>query len=344
VRNSCVCVCLFSVPHGFVLRMEIVDYGHRASWLFNSSNTTNGATNGVNNDSSSNGSSEGVTASIGKFTNGILTSLHTSMQGTNNNNNLSKGGGSNKKGGDTDNSSSGIQGSRRARRELRERHPGIMEEVGILGFTFPITIEWYFSPTGAEYCHTYFWICKDLAWTQEWRNLSLSFGIAAIFWSLIILYHSVKFRNWHEIINATALLLWLFANFIWMTGEIYDITYPDNPSLSDTRTLQSARLLEVAVVLLLIYYFILVPFDLLPITAEQLAEYDDGALKPRFSYFRNFRQYENVHMIFWLTKDLAWNLNNPTLWFLCLVPTMLLAIDFLHISYTNEVSFRKQSP
>jgi hypothetical protein len=220
---------------------------------------------------------------------------------------------------------------------LRNRESTGPGDDGILGFSFPITIEWYFSPVGAEYTHTYFWICKDLAWTQEWRLLSLGFGFSAILWSLLILYHATKFKNGHEIINAVALLLWLSANFVWMSGEVYDVSYPDLPSISDLRTSQSAFLLEIAVVLLLTYYFILVPFDLLPITPKQLAIYDDGSIEPRFSYFRNFRQYENVHMIFWLTKDLAWNLSNISLWWLCLVPTFMLATDFLYISSHTEV-------
>jgi len=32
-----------------------------------------------------------------------------------------------------------------------------------------IAIGWFFSVAGTEYCHTYFWIAKDLAWMQGWR-------------------------------------------------------------------------------------------------------------------------------------------------------------------------------
>lgn len=40
------------------------------------------------------------------------------------------------------------------------------EEFGILGFCEPFTFSWCFSVIGSEYVHTYFWIAKDLSWTQ----------------------------------------------------------------------------------------------------------------------------------------------------------------------------------
>ena len=207
----------------------------------------------------------------------------------------------------------------------------------IWGFTFPITIEWYFSPTGAEYCHTYFWIFKDLAWTQGWKQTSLLFGIAAIVWSLIILYHAVKHLNYHEVVNAITLLMWLFANFWWMTGEVHDAAYPDMPSMYDIRSSESSYILESALFILAVWYLIVIPFDLIQVGKEALEIYDDGELQPRFSYFRNYRQYENVHMMFWAAKDLAWNTDNLSLWMLSLIPTFFLAMDYFIISYHCEV-------
>lgn len=86
----------------------------------------------------------------------------------------------------------------------------------------------------------------------------------------------------------------------WMTGEAHDYAYPDSPELSDIHTAQCARILETALLWLAVYYLVILPFDLMPVKPEAVAEYDDGSLKPRFSYFKNFRQYENSHMLFWL--------------------------------------------
>jgi hypothetical protein len=89
----------------------------------------------------------------------------------------------------------------------------IAEEYSVLGFSTPLSIEWFFSVVGTEYCHIYFWLLKDLAWMQSWLYLSISFGTMALLWSLLILYHSLRTLNWHEVWNFIALFLWLFANF-----------------------------------------------------------------------------------------------------------------------------------
>jgi hypothetical protein len=164
------------------------------------------------------------------------------------------------------------------------------EEFGILGFSEPFTFSWCFSVIGSEYVHTYFWVAKDLSWTQGWRFFALFYGSLAIFWWLVIAYHALRTCNRDEIYNCVALFLWLFANFWWMTGEAHDYAYPDSPELSDIHTEQCARILETALIWLAIYYLIILPFDLMPVSDEAVAEYDDGSLKPRFSYFKNFRQ------------------------------------------------------
>ena len=65
------------------------------------------------------------------------------------------------------------------------------------------------------------------------------------------------------------------------------------------------------------------------------AEYDDGQMQPRLPIFKNFRQYENLHMLIWIGKDLAWITLNITMWFICFVPTILIAADFVYLSVTS---------
>ena len=79
---------------------------------------------------------------------------------------------------------------------------------GYLGLSQPWSVDWCFSVIGAEYCHTYFWILKDLAWTQGWRIFSISFGSFAIMWWTILLYHALRLRNIDEIWNCIGLFLW----------------------------------------------------------------------------------------------------------------------------------------
>lgn len=82
-----------------------------------------------------------------------------------------------------------------------------------LGFRSPLTLTWFISVVGSEYCQTYLWIAKDLSWMQGSRRPSIFFGLVALLWSMLLLYHGIRTENWHEIWNFTAHFLWLFANF-----------------------------------------------------------------------------------------------------------------------------------
>ena len=82
-----------------------------------------------------------------------------------------------------------------------------------LGFRSPLTLTWFISVVGSEYCQTYLWIAKDLSWMQGSRRPSIFFGLLALLWSMLLLYHGIRTENWHEIWNFTAHFLWLFANF-----------------------------------------------------------------------------------------------------------------------------------
>mmetsp|Transcript_13526 Transcript_13526/g.12248 ORF Transcript_13526/g.12248 Transcript_13526/m.12248 type:complete len:368 (-) Transcript_13526:24-1127(-) len=206
------------------------------------------------------------------------------------------------------------------------------ENDGIYGFNYPWTLSWYLSITGSEYFHIYLWICKDLSWTQEWYLLSLIFGTLSLMWYVVLAYHALSTRNGEEIWNVLGGILWLFANFWWMAGEIHDVQYPYANPISIKHDRDSSYILSAALIWFSIYYLIIIPFNLLPVSKRALEAYDDGQLHCRFSYFRNYRQYENIHTMFWLAKDLAWNLNNTSLWFIFLIPTILLSLDFIIVS------------
>ena len=211
------------------------------------------------------------------------------------------------------------------------------EDEGYLGFSQPFSIDWCFSVIGSEYCHTYLWIAKDLAWTQGWRLFSISAGSLAIMWWTILLHHALRLRNVDEVWNCIGLFLWLFANFWWMAGEAHDFAYPDSPAVAERHNDESAYMLEAATVWLSIYYFVVVPTaGTITKDPKAISEYDDGEFRPRFSYFKNFRQYENVHTLFWLAKDLAWNRNNISMWFVMLFPTVLVAADLLFVSIMGK--------
>jgi hypothetical protein len=121
-----------------------------------------------------------------------------------------------------------------------------------------------------------------------------------------------------------------------MRGEAHDHEYPDEMPIANDCSNMSALILGIALCWLLIYYCAFLPFNLIHSSKASLFEYDDGLLRPRCSVFRNFRQYENLHMLFWICKDLAWNRLNLPLWLLFLFPTMFISADLFVIALTSN--------
>mmetsp|Transcript_12435 Transcript_12435/g.27292 ORF Transcript_12435/g.27292 Transcript_12435/m.27292 type:complete len:227 (-) Transcript_12435:655-1335(-) len=84
--------------------------------------------------------------------------------------------------------------------------------------------------------------------------------------------------------------------------------------------------------LMCLYHLVLKPFKLLPMDTAMTVKYNEAGLYPRFSYFENWREYEHAHMLCWLGKDLAWNIENPVLWIMCLIPTFFIGLDFIWVT------------
>jgi len=49
--------------------------------------------------------------------------------------------------------------------------------------------------------------------------------------------------------------------------------------------------------------------------------------------FKNIRQYENLHIAFWLTKDRCWFMSFKVLGILMIIPTLFVAV---HIAYKSR--------
>ena len=98
------------------------------------------------------------------------------------------------------------------------------------GPTLPWSWNYYIYTTrGAEYFHLYLWLFKDLSWTLDALVAGWLFGILAVLWSGFLVIRAIFFNNLYEAIVSTAQLLWLIANFWWMTGEVHDFWSPDEP-------------------------------------------------------------------------------------------------------------------
>ena len=127
-----------------------------------------------------------------------------------------------------------------------------------------------------------------------------------------------------------------FITLSWMRGEAHDHTYPEELPVAVECSDISALILSAAFLWLLVYYVAFLPFNLIHSSKASLLEYDDGQMRPRCAMFRNFRQYENLHMLFWISKDLAWNRSSLAWWLIFLFPTLFISADLLVIALTSN--------
>jgi hypothetical protein len=163
-------------------------------------------------------------------------------------------------------------------------------------------------------------------------------------WQVYILFRAIAVKNLEDIwINITC-SMWLFGHFWWMAGELHDTKYPNEPPIYDMRTVQTGYIFITASVLIGVYYVIIKPTLLLiafysktktatdstepgndrssqdaktcstsaKTTSERLILQEGSSSSSsknwRFSFFfHSWREYENIHCLFWILKDTGWN-------------------------------------
>lgn len=194
-----------------------------------------------------------------------------------------------------------------------------------------------FHQRGQENLHIYFWILKDLAWMQAlggWYYCGFICGSMAIAWSLLLALKAIFVtKNHHEAYLNIGQAGWLMGNYIWMSGELYDLKYSDDDGevLYSERTAIAGHILLASFLYLLIFFIFLKPFNILPKPSEEsIKVYDTPGLLPKRMerFFSTWRDYENIHILFWCGKDLSWNTMRPeTYWFFSTL-TILESIDF----------------
>lgn len=183
------------------------------------------------------------------------------------------------------------------------------------------------SVRGFENFHIYLWILKDFAWAQDSYWLAVIFGSAAVIYCGLLLYMAVCNRDIEETYMIIALTLWLFGNYWWMAGEVG--IHGDD----DSNSPETAQILIAALCWLGLYYVVLRPMGWITVSSKMLQRYKQTGLKSRFSYFITWRQYEHAHTLFWLGKDLSWNRLEPISWVFFSIPTILIAFDFIWVTW-----------
>ena len=81
-----------------------------------------------------------------------------------------------------------------------------------------LDLDWLLSIRGAENLYMYFWLLKDLSWSQNWYWPAYVFGSLAIAWAFVLVCNTLYDQATNEIFFSTAVFLWLFGNFWWMTA------------------------------------------------------------------------------------------------------------------------------
>jgi hypothetical protein len=187
-----------------------------------------------------------------------------------------------------------------------------------------------FTLRGWDNIHIYLWIMKDYAWTIDNKPLALVFGCGALAWCLVLQVVAYRQRDWEEMYFLISMMLWLFANFWWMAGET-NISGDD-----DVNSVETSFMMETALVWLLAFYLVAKPLDLVPTNQELKESFELAGMHSRFTCLSNWREYEYLHMLCWLAKDLSWNLESKTAWALALIPTFFIGLDFMYQSWSRR--------
>lgn len=197
-------------------------------------------------------------------------------------------------------------------------------------FDVPLSPHLFFTIRGAENFHIYLWIAKDLAWCQGNFTNAIGFGLAALAWCGVLMYHAVHLRNYEEIYFMFPLTLWLFANFWWMTSDF--VVHGGDGD----RELQAGYIMFAGLAFFALYWILLRPINALTTNVNTARKYNDVGLQPRWSLFRSWRQYEHFHTLCWLGKDIAWNHFSFIPWLIFAVPTIYISLDFVWMASRNK--------
>lgn len=202
------------------------------------------------------------------------------------------------------------------------------------GFTYPIKISWFLSIEGLDWTVFYFWLIKDWSWNGLRATYpGIISGSISIILSLYEIWTATRLRYWTILWNRIGILLWLLANFCWMVGDfgfLNLITDPEEGQAHAERSLLFAQWFNLAATIWLILYWICFKWIVRHFRWEEDNEhmlYDRRFLPAAplgTSLFDSFRDFENVHALFWAAKDCAWVWGYPFIYYPCYSFTIFL--------------------
>lgn len=196
-------------------------------------------------------------------------------------------------------------------------------------FSVPWSPELFYSVRGAENVHIYFWVAKDIGWTMNNAYVALIFGGIALLWCAVLGYHAAHMHNTLDMWMVLVLICWLGGNLMWCYGEVvYNIEGQYN--------FAARWLMFFGVFLWFTARLWLIPNKFLVEDDRSKAMYKRAGLVPRFPSLlgNTWRMAEHYHSLFWLLKDICWNIGPRAkiAWVICFIPTLLLSVDFIWYS------------
>ena len=105
-----------------------------------------------------------------------------------------------------------------------------------------------------DWTHLYIWIAKDLSWTQNWFYPGCAAAAAALCISCLCIARSFWAGDGTGTFAHVMTLMWLFANAVWMYGEISDANFPDQPLLYEKCRDNACAIMSATLATMGIYY------------------------------------------------------------------------------------------
>ena len=201
----------------------------------------------------------------------------------------------------------------------------------INGFTYPFDSKIFFTIRGCENVHIYLWICKDLGWIFNCKEVGIFFGTCALLWIIILAYNYYKDKDYEEIYFLFPTFLWLFANYLWMLGNLIYGT--------DIFRFCSSCIMMVGLLSIIFYFSFLKKKSFFLTNFSKLQSYLTNGLVCKFKSIGSWKRYEFVHMFFWLLKDYCWCSQDKIMWLAGAIPTIYISIDLIKVTWKNKCLF-----
>lgn len=191
-----------------------------------------------------------------------------------------------------------------------------MEQFGAAWKTLPheqFEISFILSSRGLQYLHVYLWLLVDIAWMQGFHYMGDLCGFSLVFVSWCLFLRAAATRSYDDSFICFTQFVWLCGNMWWMSGEVHDIREPDEDKIYDVRANQASYMLIFAFLFASVYFIIVKPSNYIRfknVTNVQHKEdssiIDDAKVPNKMLCFPRFKDYERIHLLFWIGKDCAW--------------------------------------